>query len=370
MVVSSDSEEPMDTISGAHSKTEPIGVRSATDAEQWRLIAAGTLLVAGVFSDGYAHSNFVDDLESFITPWHGVIFAGYLACLAVVSLAMRTRVIEGADLSHAVPPGWRSSLAGVGIFAIGFLGDGIWHTLYGIEADLEALLSPTHLLMLAGLIAVLTGPVLSRWRLDGADSGWTSIATAVVATTLIMSSISFFLFWAWPPNNGYPLAGFSEFAGRQAPNASRFILDVGKQFGLAGYLIYAVVLVAPVLVLSRRWALPRGALTMITMVPWVGLSAAFLSFYAWQRLIPALVGALVMEVTLDRMNGSGRTLVWRIVGAGFPAVVVMLDMVVMRIVWGELGWPPEFVAGSAVAAAFVGYAVSVFVFPPPPNAVR
>jgi hypothetical protein len=44
--------------------------------------------------------------------------------------------------------GW--ALAGVGLVAAGRLLGVAWHRLFGVEVGLDALLSPTHLLLLSG----------------------------------------------------------------------------------------------------------------------------------------------------------------------------------------------------------------------------
>ena len=328
------------------------------------LIGAGLLLVTGVFSDGYAHSNFVEEMESFLTPWHGLIFIGYLACLAVISVAVRARVVEGMALVHAVPPGWNAPALGVGLFTLGFLGDGVWHTVYGIEADLEALLSPTHLLMLAGALAVMAGPLLAEWRSDvtGRRASPAEFGPALASLTLVMATISFFLNWTWPVIHGRPLESFSEFAASQG-EAEPVLKGLGEVSGVASYLVFAIVLVAPILLLARRWEIPRGAVLLVTMVPWVLMNAAFMSFFAWQRLIPAAMGALVAEFLLARVQHRGGIWPWRLVGAMLPLVVFGLDMVVMQLVW-NLGWPPELIVGTVVGSAFVGYGASILTHPP------
>jgi hypothetical protein len=54
-------------------------------AARWRrdLVtgALGVLLVAGVFTDGWAHLN-RPGLESFFTPWHAMLYSG----LGIVTL--------------------------------------------------------------------------------------------------------------------------------------------------------------------------------------------------------------------------------------------------------------------------------------------
>lgn len=40
----------------------------------------GTWLVLGIFIDGYAHNH--DVVETFFTPWHAILYSGFLACAA------------------------------------------------------------------------------------------------------------------------------------------------------------------------------------------------------------------------------------------------------------------------------------------------
>jgi hypothetical protein len=177
-----------------------------------------------------------------------------------------------------------------------------------------------------------------------------------------MATISFFLNWTWPVIHGRPLQEFVDFAADQG-DAEPALLGLGQVSGVASYLVWAVVLVAPVLFFWRRWPTPKGAVVVITMVPWVLMSAAFMSFFAWQRLFPGLVGAVIVEYAIRRIRGRDGVWPWRLVGAGFPLIVFALDMVVMELVWG-LGWSPELVAGTAVSAGFVGYGISVLTHPP------
>ncbi|HSE45781.1 MAG TPA: hypothetical protein VLA89_10700 [Gemmatimonadales bacterium] len=52
---------------------------------------------------------------------------------------------------RALPVGYGLSGLGALIFAAGGMTDLIWHTIFGIEAHVEALLSPTYLVLALGL---------------------------------------------------------------------------------------------------------------------------------------------------------------------------------------------------------------------------
>ena len=49
---------------------------------------------------------------------------------------------------------------------LGGAGDIVWHTLFGIEAGIEALLSPTHLLLAFGGAVAVSGPLHAIWHRD------------------------------------------------------------------------------------------------------------------------------------------------------------------------------------------------------------
>ncbi len=342
------------------SATEPAVARS-TLSEQWLLVVAATILVGGMFADGRAHSTL--ELDSFFTPPHTIIFIGYLVALAVMVLTVRSRLRGVAVWRHAIPVGWGAAILGVLLFGLGFLGDGAWHTVFGIEADLEALLSPSHLILLAGGLAIFSAPVMAQWSDARSEASWRVLGPAIAAAALSTAAVSFFLFWIWPVSAGVPLRSFSEFAGQFERDAQDALIGLGNARGLAGYVIFAVVLVAPLLFLERRWRLPTGAIFLITVLPWVGMLYAFDLVFAWVRLIPVVVGAIIAEVGAARWVSAARSRRWRVIAPLLVLTVFALDMLVMQLRWG-LGWPAEFVAGTAMFAAFAAYGIALLAVPP------
>ena len=74
-----------------------------------------------------------------------------------------------------LPAGCGLAAIGIGVFAVGGIGDGIWPTIFGVESSLDALLSPTHLLLLVGMAAVLTAPLRAAWHEPTQHRGWTEL---------------------------------------------------------------------------------------------------------------------------------------------------------------------------------------------------
>ena len=97
-------------------------------------------LIAGLFIDGYAHVNVIDtETEDFFTPWHAIFYSAFVSLAAWITNVGRRRAHPGPILDW-FPAGYRPAVVGLGIFALGGLGDAIWHTVFGVEIGIDALL--------------------------------------------------------------------------------------------------------------------------------------------------------------------------------------------------------------------------------------
>src|SRR6266481_5608079 len=96
--------------------------------------------VGGLFIDGWAHNHGLVD-RTFFTPWHALLYSGYAANAVLLLVTVARNHARGYDWQEAIPDGYQLSLLGVPLFAIGGVGDLIWHTLFGFEVGIEPLLS-------------------------------------------------------------------------------------------------------------------------------------------------------------------------------------------------------------------------------------
>src|SRR5579859_3029683 len=108
------------------------------------MVALSSWFVGGIFLDGWAH-NHIAQLETFFTIWHAVLYSGYMATAAFLLGSWLRHRVPGASWEQGLPAGYEASLVGAVIFAFGGVADMAWHLLFGIEASISALLSPTHL---------------------------------------------------------------------------------------------------------------------------------------------------------------------------------------------------------------------------------
>jgi hypothetical protein len=192
----------------------------------WLMGVLSALLVSGIVQDGWAHAHGKVD-QSFFTPWHAILYSMMaLNGFVLGALALRN-ARRGHSLRHALPYGYGLALAGVMLFAAGGVLDLLWHTVFGIEEDLDALLSPTHLLLALAAMLIFSGPLRSIGRQnDRSASGWLRVGPVVPALLAILILFGFFLAYAQPIEDGSIAAAIGRKQGGPV-TASLYALDAG-----------------------------------------------------------------------------------------------------------------------------------------------
>lgn len=315
---------------------------ASTGREDLAVAALGTWLVLGVFLDGWAHLNRAS-LETFFTPWHAVLYSGAAASFATVLLAARRH--------GGVPPGYAGAALGAPLFLAAGAGDFGWHTVFGLEVGLDALLSPTHLVLLASGLLLLLTPWWSD--LHRAHSGpdrasWPAVLSLALATSLG----AFFLLYTSAFTTGFaaePLARVPEGApGHEAA-------ELPAAAGLAAYLVSTLVVLVPLLLVSRRGRVPAGSATVLLVLV-TTLSSAVVQFR--QPLLPvaALGAGLALDAGLARTAGWPARVRTPLLAALLPAVLWPLQLLGLAVTDG-VRWPVELWSGvvlltTGVAALF------------------
>jgi hypothetical protein len=321
-------------------------------------------VVTGMVLDAWAHQN-VSQLESFFTPWHAVLYSGFLA----VAAWMVTRALAGGSvrpLRLDVPAGYGLGLVGVAIFFAAGVGDGIWHTIFGIERDLEAALSPTHIGLFLGALLMFTTPLRSAWssdRLGPAPSFRALLPTllAVTFTTLLTSFLFFYLSAFRNPSSTWPPFAV---AGRAA--GSLPVVAYGRELGVASVLVTNLLLLAPVLYLSRRWRPPFGSATLLFTAVAFGTSATE-EFAFGEVVIAALIGGLVTDWLVARSGGwPDQVGSLRLVATVAPLALWGSYFLVLQLRHG-VTWPAELWTGSVLFASLSGFTLSLLMVPPAPH---
>ena len=227
------------------------------------MLLVGMWPLVGALTDANAHIN-DPQLETFFTPWHALLYSGVLAvglCIGYVAWRNHQR---GYAWTRAVPPGYGLTLVGVGVLGVAGIGDLIWHSLYGIERDIPAITSPTHMLIILGILLVVAGPLRSAYTRPAAEVRGLAQLPMILSVLLMYTMITLPLQYLHPFS--YRFAQFGNvdlFANKPYPVVDSYLAE---GLGLASILVTTAVLMGIVLFLVRRWQLLFGALTLILTV--------------------------------------------------------------------------------------------------------
>ena len=341
----------------------------ATGGVRYDALIAALCLVfqGGAYLDVWAHVH-RPELETFFTPWHAVLYSGFFAVAAATAAPLLRRRERGRSWSAALPAGYDLSLIGVLVFVLGGVLDMLWHVVFGVEADVEALLSPSHLVLAVGSTLILTGPLRAAWRRRESSASW----PAVLSLGFLLSSFSFWTQYAhhfgrpWPASGNRPTA---QVFATVSPdplfrNTEIQNLYLAHALGVAGVLLQAALMSAIVLLALRRWGphLPFGAFGVV-----FGINALMVGAARDQlTLLPGAIAAGLVADGLIRTLGpslANRTRL-RVVAFAIPTVyfaLYFLSLVLTRGVW----WSTPLWSGTVILAGTVGWLASWLVAPPP-----
>ena len=246
----------------------------------WLMLALGFWPLVGALTDANAHIN-DPKLEKFFTPWHALLYSGVLAVGVGIGYVAWRNHQRGYAWTRAVPPGYGLTLVGVGILGVAGIGDLIWHSLYGIERDIPAITSPTHMLIILGILLVVAGPLRSAYTRPAAEVRGLAQLPMILSVLLMYTMITP-LQYLHPFS--YRFAEFGNvdlFANKPYPVVDSYLAE--GLHGLASILVTTAVLMGITLYLVRRWQLLFGALTFILTVNIAALGALQRDF----SLVPA-----------------------------------------------------------------------------------
>lgn len=330
------------TVSSTRNTDERVEQRA-----DWVLIAFGLWTIVGLFLDGWAHSERRPD--GFFTPWHAVLYSGGAGMAAVTAWRARREHPESGWI-ELLRRADRPSVVGLGLFGLGGLGDMIWHQVFGIELNLEAVLSPTHLTLMTGGLLVMSAPLRRAWRRPAPDR--LGPFTPVLVSLALISGVAFFFtFFASPfgqtvvpslPSVAEHVHDFSQ------ATPSRFA-QIREMWALTGMLLTTVLTVAPAVVLAHRWKLPRGS--FVVLFGFCALTTQSASEFSDPSAALAMLAAgvtaempYVRRVALPVFGGLTAAAVWL---AYFAAVAV----------FDGIGWSAELWTGIVVLCAGLGAAL-------------
>lgn len=318
--------------------------KSATRTDWWMTFLSSWML-GGLYLDGWAHRH-ISSLATFFTPWHGVLYSGFLATFAFLGIVAWRSHARGWPWLEAVPAGYGLSLVGVIVFLAGGLGDLVWHTIFGIEARLEALISPTHLLLAVGGMLIGAGPFRAAWRRPDGTSPprFMALLPMLLSLTFGLSVLTFFTQFAHP--FVHPTA-----EGQMPENT------VGRQpvTEVAGILLQSALMTGIILLAVWRWSLPFGSVTLVLTLNALLMSALEMHFYF---VMVGLVAGLAADFLLQWLKPSAsRPTPFRLFAFLQPALFYATFFLAIALRTGTW-WSVHMWTGAIALAGLVGWLLS------------
>ena len=313
--------------------------------DQIAVAVFATWMTVGLFVDGWAHN--AEKPEDFWTPWHALLYSGFVAAMLWFG---REGFRSGRGAVDAIRGSDALTAVGVISFATAGVADMVWHEIFGVEEDIEALLSPSHLMLMIGGIFMATGAVRATFADGATRPSMRSFAPTLVALTVATAIVAFFLQFASPftPEREFFAAGASEEM---------------QALGVAAVLLTTVVFVVPVLLLLRRMTPPPGTFTVLFTA--VALLMSGLDAFDFVALVGAgfLAGVTADALTARLAPGTGRPrAAWAVAGA--VSAVLWAAWFALYALTQPFAWTVELWGGSIVLSALGGMALALLAFPP------
>lgn len=319
------------------------------------------LMILGLYIDGWSHMHL--HLETYFSWWHAIFYTGFVVITLFVGLTIFQGTRKGIPLTQTLPKGYGSTILGLLVYILGGMGDMVWHTLFGLERSIEALVSPTHLLIFVGLGLTVSGPFRAAWqRSDDEDHSLTlwSHLPCLLSLTLLWSVLTFVTLIMHP------------FVGAHAGLRSWTIwaaygpvtLENAQIGGISGIVVQTGIFMGLLLLTIARWQIPFGSITLILTTNMV-----FVSLLGNQYLlIPfTFLSGLGADLLLTQLQPSIRRVgAYRLFAFTVPILIYAGYFLGLKAKEG-LAWSTQVIMGSILLAGLTGWLVSYLVLPPSDN---
>lgn len=328
------------------SPTSPgAGAKSSAAERPLRFDAWMALLsmwfVGGLFIDGWAHThNKVD--QSFFTPWHAVLYAGWAVNASVLFVTALVGRSRGLSWRAALPPGYFLSLLGALGFGLGGVGDMAWHQLFGIERGIEALLSPTHLLLAVSMGLLVSGPFRSALRHREPNQ-----LPALISLALTLSVVTFFIQAAHPVAQLWGLGSLHNYRD--------------DEFAATALVLGGATFAATTLFVLKLGQPKPGAFALIFGVNALLMGALNSYVYPLKWAVAFALGGLALDLLCAALAKAGPSMRRQVMAACSPVFLIGAHFYASQIATtsGGMTWRIHFWMGILVLTAVSGLILSV-----------
>ena len=303
-------------------------------------------LESGTFLDAWAHNN-IPRLETFFTPWHAVLYSGLLAAAIMIFAPIFINHRRGATWREAIPQGYELTVLGIGLMFFVGIGDMTWHVLFGVEQNIDALFSPTHLAAMVCIGLAFAGPLRAIYQRPKAPSGF---GEGLLLTLAVGSLLVFIV------NVSQSASLYTNFWPTTTPVGQ----DTGQLLAVLSFVFQAMLFTGLTLYVLRRWPLPVGYATIVLTLVSIPLS----TMQAHYLMIPiSFVAGILVDTGYFFLKPSPQRAtqfrLYAIVAAATLYAVYMITLVLtMTVVWTV-----HMAIGSVIVVGILGWLLSYLVLP-------
>ena len=328
------------------------GYPELTPAFTWTALILALWAFFGSVVDINAHNHdFVDD--TFFTPWHMLLYSGVAANGLFYVIAQFRNVGRGHSLLRALPQEYLLSFAGVLLFGLGGVFDLLWHEVFGFEAGVDALVSPSHLLLVVSGMMFISGPLRSFISRGRSSGSWSELLPPIASATAIVTIGTLFTLYTnvWTQLDRYVTPELAIDVDTVRPLHA---------YTVAGVLIPAAMLVGALIFLRQRIRLPFGAVTLILFA-----NALIMLYIRWEwnqvlapvLLAPVLAG-LLGDWLLARPQGGSQVIALRQFAFVVPTVYMLALFILLQLTGGGIWWTEHMWLGVSLMAGASGLGVA------------
>ncbi|MGI8573755.1 MAG: hypothetical protein ACR2MA_00100 [Egibacteraceae bacterium] len=169
----------------------------------------------------------------------------------------------------------------------------LWHEIFGIEQNIDALFSPTHIVLALGIVLILSAPLRAAWAADPLNPApsYRELLPVTLSLSLVTTLVAFMFmyFGAFSYAENVPTVAERQ-AFASSGNSSFWSLSV-----IAAFLVTTFFLLAPLLLAHRRWHLPFGfATTLFTLL--AVLTGAIAEYALPERILAAAIAGVAVDL--------------------------------------------------------------------------
>jgi hypothetical protein len=329
----------------------------------------GIWLAAGFLFDSWAHLHV--GVETFFTPYHAIFYAAMLVAACTFAGFAELNRRKGYRAARLLPVAYRRALIGVSVFFLGGVGDLIWHTFFGVENRIEAVTSPTHLIIGYGVVLVLSGPIRSAFAARATMLALRAQVPLILCLASVLEFAHLGMSYAFDPS-----VARMDAPPTLTPGSTMATLDAGIAFfkmstGVTIVLLTTFVVMAFALWLASRFRLAPGAMTLFFMLGDSMIAAALTNDrpILLIHFFQALVAGIVADVVLARSRGARPALpslaTMRAFGVLVPLAYYGTFFALTYALEGTW-WDANLVAGTLMWSIVVGFGLTFLMREPMP----